>query len=95
MSALPPTSYPGSFWAGRNYPGLRGCSPPSSKVPQKVGPGRGYNRDYGRFILIWMLTFPNGLTYEKSRFAKPMGNGKEFSHAGKGFVQSNDTTMKI
>ena len=32
---------------------------------QKVGPGRGYNygynRDYGRFILIWMLSFPNGL----------------------------------
>jgi hypothetical protein len=27
-----------------------------------------------------MLSFPNGLTYVKSRFAKPMGNGKGFSH---------------
>jgi hypothetical protein len=50
--------------------------------------------DYGTFILKWELSFPNGLTHEKSRFAKPMGNGKEFS-SKEGFVQSNDTTMKI
>ena len=27
-------------------------------------------------LFLWMLSFPNGLAHEKSRFAKPVGKGK-------------------
>ena len=40
--------------------------------------------------------FSNGppLTYEKSRFAKPMGNGKEFSHTGEK-LSSNQMNINL